>query len=205
MKTNLTSFLLAALLCISAASGQESQTKVGLGVSLNPTALVFGGTTASLFLPIGFTNFYVPVMVSAGFRIEPEAGIYSYSSESSSGSSSSKSTESILRVGVGLFSVRSTESSFSSYLGPRVGILSTSSTSSFTGNPESKTSETDFFIGLCLGGEYLFSPHFSAGGEVQLNYISFGNPDRTPAPTTSSTRTQSLITNNALMFFRWYY
>ena len=59
MKTNLTSFLLAALLCISAASGQESQTKVGLGVSLNPFALL-SSSGSTLFLPIGFTNFYVP-------------------------------------------------------------------------------------------------------------------------------------------------
>jgi hypothetical protein len=111
----------------------------------------------------------------------------------------------MLRLGVGLFAVRPVDSSFNSYFGPRVGILSTSSTSSSTGSSESKTTETDFFVGFCLGGEYLLSPHFSMGGEAQLNYISFGNPDRTSGSATSSTRSQSLFTNNAVMFFRWYF
>ncbi|RCK72652.1 MAG: hypothetical protein IGBAC_0463 [Ignavibacteriae bacterium] len=185
--------ILGVVSCLSTASGQESQTKIGVGVSLNPTALLSTSTSSTLFLPVGLTNIYIPIMVSANFRIEPEAGIYSLSSETSSGSSTRKSSLSILRLAIGLFYVLPAESSFNSYFGPRVGILSTSSTSSFTGSTEAKTSETDFFIGFCVGGEYLFSPHFSAGGEAQLNYISFGNPDR------------SVFTNNALMFFRWYF
>lgn len=205
MKQALLLSILGVICSVSIALAQESQTKVGIGVSLNPTALFGSGSSSTLFLPVGLTNIYIPIMASANFRIEPEAGIYSLSSETSSGSFSSKSSSSILRLAIGLFYVRPSESSFNSYFGPRVGILSTSSTLSSTGFPESKTSETDFFIGFCVGGEYLFSSHFSAGGEAQLNYISFGNPDRTPAPTTPSTRSQSVLTNNALMFFRWYF
>jgi hypothetical protein len=205
MKQTFLVSILGLICCLSFALGQESQTKVGIGVSLNPTALFSSGSSSTLFLPVGLTNIYIPIMASANFRIEPEAGIYSESSENTSGSFSSKSSSTILRLGVGLFYVRSSETSFSSYVGPRLGILSTSSTSSSTGSSESKTSETNFFIGLCVGGEHSFSSHFSIGGEAQLNYISFGNPDRTPASTTPSTRSQSVFTNNALMFFRFYF
>lgn len=188
------------------AEGTESKTQFGIGVSLNPNALIALGTGVEFFLPIGFTNIYVPIMPSPGFRIEPDAGIFSTSSETSGGGSTSKSSSSFLRVGVGLFLVSSPEPSFNAYAGPRLGLLSVSSSSSLSGGgPENKSSEMDFFIGFCVGGEYLFSQHFSVGGEAQVNYISFGNPDRTPAPTTPSTRTQSMITNNAVVFFRWYY
>jgi hypothetical protein len=205
MKTKLVLYILTAVCCLSLAVSQESHTIIGVGVSLNPTALFSTSTSSTLFLPVGFTNIYIPIMVSANFRIEPEAGIYSLSSENTSGSFTSKSTSTMLRLGVGLLYVFSSESSFSSYVGPRLGILSNSSTSSSTGSSELKTSETDFFIGLCVGGEHSFSAHFSIGGEVQMNYISFGEPDRTPAQPTTSTRTQSAFTNNALMFFRWYF
>jgi hypothetical protein len=194
------------LLIVSSLSfSQESETKIGLGVSLNPTALFNSSSSSTMFLPIGFTNIYVPITINQSFRIEPEVGIFSQSSETSSGLSSSKYSSTLLRIGVGLFKIQPFEETFHSYVGPRIGILSTSSSSSSTGSTESSSSEMDYFVGLSVGGEYLFSTHFGIGGEVQLNYVSFGQPDRTPAASSSSDRKQSIITNNALMFFRWYY
>lgn len=177
MKTYLFTLALVILLHVSPASGQERQPRIGVGVSLNPTAL-FVGPGSTLFLPVGFTNIYVPIEVSPTFRLEPEVGIFSASSGSS--------TTTYFRGGVGLLYVRSIDSSFNIYVGPRIGALSTSSTGS--------TGVIDFFLGPCVGGEQSFSPHFSIGGEAQLNYVRFGRP-----------RNGSIITNNALMFFRWYF
>lgn len=205
MKTNLLLTCLTISLLVSLAFSQETKKKIGLGVSLNPTALLSSSSTSTLYLPVGLTNIYVPINVAESFRLEPEAGIFTSSSESSSGSFSSKSSSSFIRLAVGLFYLSSPDNSFNSYVGPRIGVLMTSSTSQQTGNPEYKTSETDFFIGLAIGGEYLISPHFGLGGEAQLNYISFGQPDVSPAPSSPSTQSRSMFTNNALMFFRWYF
>ena len=204
MEKKLSQSFLALICLVSFAVGQESQSKVGIGVSLNPAAMFTSGSSTTLYLPVGLTNIYIPIMASANLRIEPEAGIYSMSSETS-GPSSYKSSSTSLRLGIGLFYVQPVESSFDFYVGPRLGILSSSSTSGSTGVPDLKITETDFFIGACVGGEYSFSRHFSIGGEAQLNYISFGNPDWSGTPTTVSTRSQSAFTNNALMFFRFYF
>lgn len=204
MKHPLNLWLLALISSVSCALGQESQTKVGIGVSLNPAALFRSGSSSTTFLPVGLANIYIPIMTSANFRIEPEVGIFSLSSETSA-PYLSKTSSTSLRLGIGLFYVRPSQGSFDFYVGPRLGMLVSSSTSSYPGNPESKTSETDLFVGACVGGEYSFSPHFSIGGETQLNYIDYGNPDQTPAPPGVSTRSQSAFTSNALMFFRWYF
>ena len=118
--------------------------------------------------------------------------------------SSQDNSSSVIRIGLGAFYSHVLENNFNTYFGPRIGFLFNSSTSHYTGSPETTTSETDFFIGFCTGGEYLLSSHFSLGGEVQLNYISFGEPDVSPSTSTSS-RSQSIFTTNALVFFRWYF
>jgi len=204
MKLTINLCFLALISFISSAIGQESQVKVGIGVSVNPTALFSSSSSLTMFLPVGLTNIYVPIMTSANFRLEPEAGILSFSSETS-GPSPYKTSSTSLRLGIGLFYVKHLDSSFAFYVGPRLGILASSTTVRYSVDPETKTSETDFFIGACIGGEYSFSRHFSLGGEVQLNYISYGSPDHTPASISESTRSQSAFTNNALMFCRWYF
>jgi hypothetical protein len=193
--------LMISSLCFS----QESDSNIGLGVSLNPTALFSSSTTSTMFLPIGLTNIYIPITIGQKFRIEPEIGIYSQSSESKSGTSTSKNSSTLFRLGFGLLKIHPYEDVFNAYFGTRMGILSLSSTSSYTGSPDASTNEIDAYIGFVVGGEHMLSPHFGIGGEVQLNYVSFGQPERTPAPSTTSDRSQSIITNNAVMFFRWYY
>lgn len=202
MKHSIHLCFLALIIFISCATGQENQVKVGIGVSVNPTALFSSNTSPTMFLPVGLTNIYVPIMTSMNFRLEPEVGILTLSSETS-GSSPSKTSSTALRFGLGLFYVKPLDSSFSFYVGPRLGILVSSTTVKYTFDPETKTSETDFYVGACVGGEYSFSRHFSLGGEVQLNYVSYGSPDRTPG--SSSSRSQSVFTSNALLFCRWYF
>jgi hypothetical protein len=90
------------------------------------------------------------------------------------------------------------------YVGPRVVMIRESSSTSFTGSPGSSSHQTNWSFGLAIGGEHFFSPHFSLGGEVQLNYISIGDtvyePSGGPTPSTSN----SMITNNGLIFIRLY-
>jgi len=188
-------------LCLS----QESDIKIGLGVSLNPTALLNSSTSATIFLPIGFTNIYAPITFQQKYRIEPEAGIYSQSSTVKSGALLSNSSSTLVRLGIGVLKIQSYEDTFNAYYGSRIGILLVSSTSTYTGSPDASAKETDYYIGFVAGGEHMLSQHFGIGGEIQINYVDFGNPVRTPTPSTSSERDQSVITNNALMFFRWYY
>ena len=208
MKQIIARSTLFTILCLSTAFSQEEKGRLGLGVSLNPTALFSGSTTSTVFLPVGLTDIYLTLDNGKGFRLEPEFGIYSTSSESSTGApyaSSSSSSASLIRIGTGVFGMFLRDSSFNAYAGPRVGVLLTSQTSQSGTSPETTTSESDIYVGFSLGGEYYLSPHFSLGGEVQLNYIKFGEPKRDPASTTLSTSTRSMYTNNAVMFFRWYY
>jgi hypothetical protein len=61
-----------------------------------------------------------------------------------------------------------------------------------------------------FGAEYFPLAELSIGGEVDLNYVSFGNPDISqspPQPGTqpTTTRTQTLVSTGALLFIRWYF
>ena len=74
------------------------------------------------------------------------------------------------------------------------------------------TKETDVHLGASFGGEYFPFTQFSVGGELQLNYTSYGNPDITqtssqqpPATSTTSERKQHLWNTDALFFVRWYF
>jgi hypothetical protein len=61
-----------------------------------------------------------------------------------------------------------------------------------------------------FGAEYIPLREISIGGEIDFNYVSFGNPDisRTPPPTgtqSTTTLTRSLVSTGALLFIRWYF
>jgi hypothetical protein len=195
---------LQTLLCLSMVFAQETRPRIGLGVSLNPTALLALSSTLVSFVPVGLSNIFVPIELSKEFRIEPEFGILTTSDEHPGGTAQVKSSSSLIRLGIGVLRVFPVDDSYNLYVGPRLGLLLTSSTSQSGSFPETGQSETDFYVGLVTGGEHMFSSHFSMGGEVQLNYVSFGTPTYTPSSPTG-TQSRSMFTNNALMFFRWYF
>jgi hypothetical protein len=200
MKTRLLLSITVIILFLSSLHAQENEIKFGLGISLNPIAILSTSTQSTLFLPIGLTNIYAPVTFNKKYRVEPEMGIYSSSSETTSGSSTSKNSSTLLRLGLGLQIIKSFDDVFNASFGFRFGILSISSTASYTGSKETTSNETDYYIGLAVGGEHMLSQHFGIGGELQLNYVRFGQPSNT-----SGSKTQNMFTNNALMFLRWYY
>jgi hypothetical protein len=166
---------LAALVAASAAQAQVPAHAIGIGVSLNPSALIMSDNESTLMLPIGFGNIYVPIIVGPHLKIEPEVGIWRTSSSFSGTGYSSSSTGTMLRVGAGVFHLVRVGGGTALYVGPRVAMVRTSSSSTYSSGTPSSSHQTNWSLGLAIGGEHFFSPHFSLGGEVQLNYITIGD------------------------------
>jgi hypothetical protein len=187
------------------AEDESKKTKFGVGISLEPLHVFTLGSTlySTALLPV---SIYFSVNTPS-ISLQPEFGIYSYSYESGG----SNNSASIVKVGLGgLFPITQGPSS-RAYLGPRVGVLfiSQSSSSSGTTTYTSDRKETDVIIGLAAGGEYFVSSQFSVGGEAQINYYSFGNPTTTTTPSSGSSsgsdRSQSFISTNGLFFLKFYF
>jgi len=201
--------VLVSLVAASAAQAQVPDRAAGLGVSLNPSALIISDDESTLMLPVGFGNIYVPI-IAGPLKIEPEVGIWHTSSSTSSSYSgisySSSSTTTLLRVGVGVFRFVRVGGGTALYVGPRVAMVRASTSEKCSpGCTASSSHQTNWSYGLAIGGEHFFSPHFSLGGEVQLNYIKIGNEVHEPAsPYPASSSSQSIISNNGLLFIRLY-
>lgn len=212
-----TRFLLAAagIMCLGGAANaqsptQDGRTRFGVGVSLAPAALIpVGSNYQSSYLPIGLGDLFFPVLIGRHFKLEAEAGIAKLSYESTSSGYTTTAKGTSLRLGLGAFKVTPLGGGTTQvYVGPRVLFISTS-TSASSKNPyyssDQSTDETDWVIGLAVGGEHFFSEHFSLGGELQLNYVTFGTPDHTPSSGPQPSISQSLISTNGLLLFRAYF
>lgn len=173
----------------------------GIGVSLSPAAVL--NLQSGSLVPIGLGDLYLPINASPTLRLEPEFGVLSTSSSTSGSGGGSSSSATSLRVAVGIFSLLKRHGSAQLYVGPRIGIQRTSSSSTFPGNPTSTSSETDLMLAMALGGEYYFSPHFSLGGEAQLEYVKYGTPSYSPSQGTPDV-SRHLISTNELVFVRLY-
>lgn len=215
MKNSLAGIGLAYFFLAAGANGQEApqipaeeKTQIGIGIGLEPAKLFLtsSASISSVIIPV---SIFLPIRFGSDFRLEPEIGMFNFSSETSSGSSTSSSDGSLTRIGIGaLFTLISGEN-YNLYVGPRVGLY-LSSTKSGGGSSSTETSETDLSIGLTIGSEYFMTPHLSFGGEAQVNYVSFGDPETTytpapPFPVVPSDRTRSFIWSNAIFLFRWYF
>ena len=112
-------------------------------------------------------------------------------------------TTTYIVAGTGLLYTQPVDDSFNAYAGVHGGIVSAHQ-SVTQGDITSTKSELDFFVGPCGGGEYFFSPHFSAGVELQFNYLGFGDPETTNMTPTSLETKRSGITTNVLLLCRVY-
>jgi len=185
-----------------------SQFKIGVGIGLNPIAIGHGDR---MFLPVGLGNFYIPIQISNNIRIEPELGIMSFNDEISSEDQSNTNSTSILRYGVGGFYTINPAKSFKNYFGVRLGLMS--ATDEDESDPESEydpnteESQSAFYFGFSVGGEYFFSDYFSLGAELQINYISFGEPEYKPASEHSDYKdySRTYLSNNGVIFARFYF
>lgn len=177
-------------------SAQEQENSIGFGVSLGKEIFAEEGLILTVF---DFPSFYIPVIISTGFRIEPEIGLYRYSVSDDFW----KQSYSIFAMGCGFFSMTHKEK-VDIYYGMRIKLRRISSSYEFQyswyGYQESekdKSSKTDVYIGPAVGGEYFFSRNLSIGGEIQLNYVFLGHWD-------DNNSSASEIKTNTLIFLRWY-
>lgn len=172
-------------------------------------------------------NIYIPIHVSKHFRIEPQFGLYLMRSEQTVSvpvsqflpayTYSYKAEVTLFRIGVGIVYLIPTTERFQMYLGPRFAFNFASALSSGPGTlpppsvqqSETTTKQTDIIVTALFGAEYFAISSLSIGGEVDLDYVSFGEPDITHTPPSSSGNTsnlkQYLISSGALFFVRWYF
>ena len=210
---------------------------VGLGISIDPTKgseLVYINPSLEN-LQSNWTNntssvvFYVPINVTNRFRLEPSIGIFSMSSSTASTQGGGYPQTITNDASVITLGIRGTYNSFLSnslmlYYGPRFEFDIVSSTYEdlyYSNYPSTNskydnktiTSETDITFGAVIGVEYFPIRKFSVGGEINLNYVIFGNPNVTnnnyPTPAAPSTytseRDQYTLYTGALFFLRWYF
>ncbi len=204
MKSRLSLAGVAMLTIAATAHAQERGVTFGIGTSLNPIAIA----GELVLLPVGLGNLYFPLIIGSSFKLEPEFGLLRLSEKTTDGTSSSESSATLTRLGIGAFWVTPIRESLRAYVGPRIGIVRNSESSRFGPEPERKETQTNLVLELATGGEYLFSSHFSLGGEVRLTYINVGERKVTPAPTPPPPpvdRSANILTTNALILLRWYF
>ncbi|HTO94359.1 MAG TPA: outer membrane beta-barrel protein [Bacteroidota bacterium] len=229
MKPRIVLFIATALV-LAAAPGRAQDTvayHLGLGMSVEPalfgqTVYFSSETPYTMGGPLYSSSpyyIYIPVNVTTRFRLEPRFGIYSFSEETTGSglpSSSDKFDFTLTHIGLAALYVMPVHENFRMYAGPRAGInwSSYESTSTYISQYSStqsttKSSETDLVLSGTFGAEYAPVTEFSIGAEIDVNWVSFGNPDQstTPAPiyaATTSSRSQSLVSTGALFFIRWF-
>jgi hypothetical protein len=198
------------LLFAGTAQAQSDGVKVGIGVSLIQATIgpdLEGGDT---FGAVALGDIFVPIHFGRSFKLEPWLGVLRFKEKSEDTGFSSDEKVTQWRFGTGLYFRFPTSESFVPYVGPRIGLLLTSFSDESTfngGSSKFELSETDFQIGLALGGEYFFSGHFSLGGEVQLNYTSIGEPTvkRDGSEITDGSLSRNLFSNAASILARFYF
>ena len=199
---------LVAVLACSATANAQTDVKVGIGISINPLAQTSSlGEDLTTTVPGGLFAFYVPINIGEKFKIEPELGYVRAKTKVSTTGSSTEQTLTQWRLAAGLFYMFPQKASLTPYIGPRVGIVKSSETQKFDTSRVifvDKVSQTDFFLGLALGGEYYFSSHFTLGGEFQFNYVSIGEHSEEDVPPSTITD-GDLFSTNGLLFIRWYF
>jgi hypothetical protein len=195
--------LALAFLASTVAAQSGDGARVGLGVALNPIALgEFDGDLG--VLPLGLGNFTVPIRVGDRLRLEPEFGILRAHSEFSGSGFSGESQQTILRYGLGVHFLRTGTDNFRTYIGPRVGFIRHSNRQESSGSAANETKRTDHYLGVAVGGEYWFTPHFSLGAEVQVNRVGLGDEESTNQPPPSGSFSSSFIANNGVIAVRFY-
>ena len=174
---------------------QEQATRIGIGVSLGKEAIPIDDNF--VFSWFDYPNFYIPILISSHFRLEPVLGFYHYSRSRDD----MKRSDDIFSLGCGIFPVTQKEKLYI-YYGARLEAIHYSSSyeyPDFNNQESDKASKTDFYIGPAIGGEYFFSEHFSLGGEDQVSFIFIGQDDG------SDNDSESAIRNKTLFFLRWYF
>lgn len=126
---------------------------------------------------------YMPIDFSPRFRIEPSIRFVDSESESSQPGSFSTTNITVrtqsdaLEIGLGVFGLAAIADSVRMYYGGRISYIDSKTTqtittrfANFTDVDSEKSSQDGYRIAPTLGFEYLFSDHFSIGGEAEWYY-----------------------------------
>jgi hypothetical protein len=211
---------------------EDTVGRIGIGISLDPMRkeLVYYQSTegAMINAPTIYTtavSIYFPITVAPHLRLEPNIGISLYKNTTTQQEPTyryqDETDESIIIAGIRGLYIIPVSSSVSFYTGPKIELNFVSSTEDYwsinTGNPKygskTVTTETDVAIGGVFGVEYFPVHALSIGGEVSINYLSYGNPDETTTEYSGvssgndypKNRDQYCIYTGALFFLRWYF
>ncbi len=192
--------LMIILLTNNPLFAQYKTKGIGLGISLGKEFL--GGTELNISL-LDFPSFYVPIILSSTFKLEPEIGFYSYSMSIEDPNEGWEKVEyyNIFSLGLGIFPLKQYDKVIINY-GVRLGLIHYSLEESLDDKEVEKSSKTDYIISPSTGGEYFFNEHFSLGGEIQLNLIFVGQYDDDYYDINVS---ETITKSKALFFLRWYF
>jgi hypothetical protein len=207
-------FICCAFFCIFApeiyAQTEADPEKIsfGIGITVFPSSLV--GDVQGKFQAGGFANIIAPIQIGAHILIEPELGFYRYDqNETLPDTITEHYDREIVRTGFGVFYSFEPDKFFEWYLGGRLGILS--SELHITHSPVTSAHEEfahqwgAFYAGAAFGVEYFFSPHFSIGGEIQINHIGYGSPIINSYFIATVDSTQSVWSTNATLSARFFF
>jgi len=183
------SLLAAALVLPSPALAKKKldrshpkATKVGVGLGLESGTslmdLYYFETGMFRVEPLmSSTTLRLPILASGGWRIEPEVGLLHLSYEGESFND--------WKLATGIYPCWGLGEDGLAYAGGRIGL---------TGQGDDDDSYKDLLLGFGAGGEYWVSSYFTVGGEVQLNYVKYGED-----------MNGSSITTNAALLARFYF
>jgi hypothetical protein len=189
-------FVLLVLLTGTALA--QSSSKMGVGIAILDLQKLF-----ELFSSDGVgsnTTITVPLITSPTFRIEPELGYFSYTTEYTEQDITTESTGSAWNIGAGLF-LQKVYNEFTLYYGGRIGYLSQKTLTEETDQPDDEETTSGLYLSPAIGGEHNFSGHFSIGAEAQIVYASLTNEEDGRPFDVDVT----LFNTRALVFFRFYF
>jgi hypothetical protein len=202
--------ILLPLLLVLTASAQNAMMGVGVGLEKTIVQVSGGGSAMDMssvdILPVDFTTFSIPVLISGHASVEPEFGFVRSSTSHENSIGESESSFSILQLGLGMSGVKKVENLLYTF-GIKAGISRVSSYSKSSGS-EYKMRQLNFHFGPVLGVEYFFVPKLSMGAQVGVSYIKIGDreidyDDIINEEDESSD--QFMIGNNGRISLRWYY
>jgi hypothetical protein len=173
----------------------------GIGVAVIDMQQLFeyGSSDANAYN----SSIVIPIILSEGFRLEPEVGIFRAKNTQELSGDKIESTATQYRFGVGIFPQSIFESS-TLYYGARVGYLSLNLREDETFGGTTTTDEataSGFFVAPAVGGEYFFSNSFCVGAEAQVLYASLS----TDIKDSSVEIKDSLLSTRGLVFVRFFF
>ncbi|MBM2816312.1 MAG: hypothetical protein HW421_3074 [Ignavibacteria bacterium] len=166
--------LTATVLLLVIQAYSQNEVRIGIGASFGMNFVISSDGPAGL---LNLSQFYVPINFTKNFRCEPFFYYYNSNSayQTETGSKKIEKDETGIALGTGIFYCFDANKSTVPYLGLKFGYGSNSSSSNASSS-DFEDSQSIIMLSGVIGGDYFFSPNFSLGAEVNLNYQSYGEP-----------------------------